>query len=87
MRAGLAQANLRQLEMLSTPTLIGLTYAALAVLYLLVLPFLFLVYVDKRWNYSGAWEKVLMFFLVLFFFPGMVLVAPFMTFRPKPRSI
>jgi len=46
-----------------------------------------LVYVDKRWNCSGAWEKVLMFFLVLFFFPGMVLVAPFMTFRPKPRSL
>lgn len=36
--------------MLSTSTLIGLTYAALAVLYLLVLPFLFLVYVDKRWK-------------------------------------
>ncbi len=73
--------------MLSTSMLIGLTYAGLAVLYLLVLPLVSLLYVDKRWNSSGAWEKLLMFFLVLFFFPGMVLVAPFMTFRPKPRSL
>ncbi|HIK21367.1 MAG TPA: NAD(P)H-quinone oxidoreductase subunit L [Synechococcus sp. M44_DOE_062] len=73
--------------MVSTPSLIGLTYAGLAVLYLLVLPLLSLLYVDKRWTSGGAWEKVLMFFLVLFFFPGMVLLAPFMTFRPKPRSL
>jgi len=46
-----------------------------------------LLYVDKRWTSGSAWEKVLMFFLVLFFFPGMVLLAPFMTFRPKPRSL
>jgi|FaiFalDrversion3_1042247.scaffolds.fasta_scaffold18318_2 NAD(P)H-quinone oxidoreductase subunit L len=76
-----------KLTMASTTWLVWATYGALAALYLLVLPFLSLVYVDKRWNCSGAWEKVLMFFLVLFFFPGMVLVAPFMTFRPKPRSL
>ncbi|MFS8855024.1 NAD(P)H-quinone oxidoreductase subunit L [Synechococcus sp. H55.7] len=73
--------------MASTPSLIWATYAGLAILYLLVLPLLSLLYVDKRWTSAGAWEKVLMFFLVLFFFPGMVLVAPFMTFRPKPRSL
>lgn len=73
--------------MASTTSLIGLTYAGLAVLYLLVLPLLSLLYVDKRWASGSAWEKVLMFFLVLFFFPGMVLLAPFMTFRPKPRSL
>ncbi|MFQ3583766.1 MAG: NAD(P)H-quinone oxidoreductase subunit L [Cyanobacteriota bacterium] len=73
--------------MTSTTPLILMTYAGLAGLYLLVLPFLSLLYVDKRWTSGSAWEKVLMFFLVLFFFPGMVLLAPFMTFRPKPRSL
>lgn len=73
--------------MTSTSLLILMTYVGLAGLYLVVLPLLSLLYVDKRWTSSSAWEKVLMFFLVLFFFPGMVLVAPFMTFRPKPRSL
>lgn len=66
--------------------LIG-TYLALAFAYLLVIPFIVANYVDKRWNSSGGFEKILIFFAVFFFFPGIILVAPFINYRPKRRSI
>ncbi|MGK7907091.1 MAG: NAD(P)H-quinone oxidoreductase subunit L [Synechococcus sp.] len=68
-----------------TLLLIG-TYLAIAGAYLLVFPFFVANYVDKRWNTSGGWEKILMFFCVFFFFPGIILVAPFLNFRPQRRS-
>ena len=69
-----------------TLMLIG-TYLGLAGAYLLVIPFIVANYVDKRWNTSGGFEKILIFFAVFFFFPGIILVAPFINYRPKRRSI
>ncbi|MGK7910002.1 MAG: NAD(P)H-quinone oxidoreductase subunit L [Synechococcus sp.] len=69
-----------------TLLLIG-TYLGLAGAYLLVIPFIVANYVDKRWNTSGGFEKILIFFAVFFFFPGIILVAPFINYRPKRRSI
>ncbi len=62
-------------------------YGLLAGLYLLVIPAIGLIYVDRRWHSSSAWEKVVMFFVVFFFFPGMLLVSPFINVRPQPRSL
>ena len=69
-----------------TLMLIG-TYLGLAGAYLLVIPFIVANYVDKRWNSSGGVEKILIFFAVFFFFPGIILVAPFINYRPKRRSL
>ncbi|MDX2273316.1 MAG: NAD(P)H-quinone oxidoreductase subunit L [Cyanobacteriota bacterium] len=60
-------------------------YAALAGLYLLVLPILATFYIDKRWTSGSSWEKVLMFFLGLFLFPGLLLVGAFINYRPQRR--
>lgn len=55
--------------------------------YLLVMPALILIYINKRFNTSGAWEKLLMFFLTLVFFPGMLVVGGFINHRPQLRQI
>lgn len=62
-------------------------YGAIAVVYLLVIPFIAMQYINRRWNESSGWEKILMFFLAFFFFPGMILVGPFLNFRPQQRSV
>lgn len=62
-------------------------YGVTLVAYLLVLPVLVVVYVDKRFNVSSAWEKLLMFFLSLLFFPGMLLVGGFINHRPHLRKL
>lgn len=67
--------------------LLLLVYAGTAGVYLLVMPALVLIYVDKRFNVSGSWEKLLMFFLTLVCFPGMLLVGGFINHRPQLRKI
>ncbi|GAB4215816.1 MAG: hypothetical protein OHK0012_16780 [Synechococcales cyanobacterium] len=64
-----------------------LIYAGLAGAYLLVLPVLVVLYLQARWEKAGSWEKVLIFFLVFFFFPGTLLVSPFINFRPPLRPV
>ncbi len=67
--------------------LVLLVYGGLAGAYLLVIPLIAMIYIDKRFNFSGSWEKVLMFFLGLFFFPGMLLVGGFVNSRPQLRKL
>ena len=69
-----------------TLLLIG-TYLALAGAYLLVFPLAIAILVDKRWNKSGGVEKIFLFFGAFFFFPGIILVAPFINYRPQRRSL
>ncbi len=64
-----------------------LLYGGLAGAYLLVIPMLSALYIDQRWTSSSSWEKVLMFFLALFFFPGILLISPFWNFRFPKREI
>ncbi|MEN9219441.1 MAG: NAD(P)H-quinone oxidoreductase subunit L [Thermostichales cyanobacterium BF4_bins_65] len=66
---------------------VALVYLALAGLYLLVMPLVSVLYLKARWSYAGKWEKVLLCFLVFFFFPGLVLVCPFINFRPPLRKL
>ncbi|XFA72415.1 NAD(P)H-quinone oxidoreductase subunit L [Thermosynechococcaceae cyanobacterium Okahandja] len=72
---------------LSTDLLVWAVYAGLAGLYLFILPALTYAYLNSRWYVAGSFERAFMYFLLLFFFPGMLLLAPFLNFRPQPRSI
>ena len=62
-------------------------YAALAGAYLLVCPGLTYAYLSTRWYVASSFERGFMYFLMFFFFPGMILLAPFLNFRPKRRQI
>ncbi|MFN4279023.1 photosynthetic/respiratory NAD(P)H-quinone oxidoreductase subunit L [Thermosynechococcus sp.] len=71
----------------STELLVLAVYAALAGLYLLLLPAIVYAYLNARWYVASSFERAFMYFLVTFFFPGLLLLAPFINFRPQPRSL
>ncbi|MEM7063205.1 MAG: NAD(P)H-quinone oxidoreductase subunit L [Cyanobacteria bacterium P01_B01_bin.77] len=62
-------------------------YAGLAGLYLLVIPGILLFYLKQRWNVATSMERLLIYSLVFVFFPGMLLLSPFLNFRPQRREI
>lgn len=64
-----------------------LMYVALGGAYLVVFPALTLAYLRGRWYTASSIERVLMFFLVFFFFPGFLLLGPFVNWRPQRREI
>ncbi len=64
-----------------------LLYAVLAGTYLVVLPALTFLYLQNRWYVAGSFERGFMYFLVFFFFPGMIVLSPILNFRPKSRVI
>ncbi|MGB3691149.1 MAG: NAD(P)H-quinone oxidoreductase subunit L [Spirulinaceae cyanobacterium] len=65
--------------------LVGLLYLALSGAYLVVFPGLLYLYLQKRWYVASSFERAFMYFLVFFFFPGLLLLSPFLNLRPKPR--
>ncbi|NEP09747.1 MAG: NAD(P)H-quinone oxidoreductase subunit L [Symploca sp. SIO1A3] len=67
--------------------LIPLLYLVLSGLYLLVIPGGLYLYLQKRWYTASSVERVLMYFLMFFFFPGMLLLSPILNFRPKKRQL
>jgi NAD(P)H-quinone oxidoreductase subunit L len=73
---------------LSLTTLLGTgLILALAIAYLLLVPLLTYAYLSKRWYVASSFERGFMYFLVFFFFPGLLLLSPFLNFRPKMRTI
>ena len=73
---------------LSFDTLVSLgLYGGLAVVYLLVIPAAILFYLKAKWNTMGSIERFVIYGLTFAFFPGMLLLSPFLNFRPKPRPI
>ncbi|MCL6435276.1 MAG: NAD(P)H-quinone oxidoreductase subunit L [Leptolyngbyaceae cyanobacterium HOT.MB2.61] len=66
---------------------IALLYLALAGAFLLVIPAMLYFYLQARWYVASSFERGFMYFLVFFFFPGLLLLAPFLNFRPKRRQI
>lgn len=62
-------------------------YAGLAGLYLLVIPGILFVYLKQRWTVATSIERLLIYSLVFVFFPGMLLLSPFLNFRPQRREI
>lgn len=67
--------------------LIAILYLALAGAYLVVAPAALYFYLQQRWYVASSVERVFMYFLVLLFFPGLLLLAPFLNFRPQKRPI
>ena len=76
------------LTALSSDTILTLVlYAALGGAYLLVVPLALFFYLQKRWYIASSFERAFMYFLVFFFFPGLLLLAPSLNFRPQKRQI
>ncbi len=67
--------------------LVLLAYLAVGGAYLVVLPGLTFFYLKQRWYIAGSIERVLMYFLVFLLFPGLLLLSPFLNFRPAKRSL
>ena len=81
-------ANCLEKTMLNQETILtaGL-YLSLSGLYLLIMPGLVYFYLKQRWYVASSFERGFMYFMVFFFFPGMLLLSPFLNFRPKRREI
>ncbi len=62
-------------------------YLGLSGLYLLALPGLLYYYLQKRWYVASSIERLIMYFFVFFLFPGLLLLSPFLNFRPKRREV
>jgi NAD(P)H-quinone oxidoreductase subunit L len=62
-------------------------YLALAGAYLVVVPLIIIFYLKVRWYIASSIERGFMYFLVFFFFPGFLLLGPFINFRPQRRQI
>jgi NAD(P)H-quinone oxidoreductase subunit L len=75
------------LELSIDDLLAALLYLSLSGLYLLVIPGLVYFYLNSRWYVASSVERLIMYFLVFLFFPGMLLLSPILNFRPKRRQI
>jgi NAD(P)H-quinone oxidoreductase subunit L len=67
--------------------LLATLYLALSVTYLVVLPAGLYYYVNKRSLVASSIERLFMYFLVFFLFPGMLLLSPFLNLRPRRREV
>ena len=61
--------------------LVLLAYGALGFLYLVVVPLALYAWMNKRWYQMGKLERLGIYGMVLLFFPGMIVFAPFLNFR------
>ncbi|MCW6037660.1 NAD(P)H-quinone oxidoreductase subunit L [Spirulina subsalsa FACHB-351] len=68
-------------------TLTALLYLVLSGLYLLILPSVLYWYLNQRWYVASSVERTVMYFFVFFLFPGLLLLSPFLNFRPKRRQV
>jgi NAD(P)H-quinone oxidoreductase subunit L len=73
--------------LLTETNLIALIYLVLSGTYLLVLPALVYFYLKNRWYVASSIERLIMYLLVFLSFPGMLLLSPFLNFRPKRRQL
>jgi NAD(P)H-quinone oxidoreductase subunit L len=58
-----------------------LSYSLLGGTYLLVVPLLLFLWMNRRWHQMGKFERTFVYGLVFLFFPGLVLFAPFLNLR------
>ena len=72
--------NLLSSVSLDTLLVIG-GYAALGGLYLVVMPLALFFWMNRRWHVMGKIERFCVYGLVFFFFPGMIVFAPFLNLR------
>ena len=62
-------------------------YLSLAGAYLVVLPLGLYFYLKNRWYVASSIERLIMSFFVFLCFPGLILLSPFLNFRPQPRQL
>ena len=62
-------------------------YGGLGVTYLLFIPIVILFYLKTKWHTMGSIERFALYGLMFFFFPGILVLSPFLNFRPQPRSL
>lgn len=67
--------------------LAGILYLVLGGLYLLVIPGVIYFYLQKRWYVASSFERAFMYFMVFLYFPGMLLLSPFLNLRPRRRQV
>jgi len=80
--------NLLNIENLDLETIVtAILYLSLSSLYLLVIPAGVYFYLNQRWYVASSFERGFMYFMVFFSFPGMLLLSPFLNFRPRRRQI
>ncbi len=70
-----------------TLPIVPLLYLAVGGAYLVVLPALLYLYLQRRWYTARSVERLLMYFFVFLFFPGLLLLSPILNFRPQPRQM
>ncbi|NJM98049.1 MAG: NAD(P)H-quinone oxidoreductase subunit L [Phormidesmis sp. RL_2_1] len=63
------------------------TYAVLGALYLVIVPAALMFYLQARFHTAGSLERLGVYGLVLVFFPGILLLSPFLNFRPNRREV
>ncbi len=78
---------LKAIMLLTETNLVALLYLILSGSYLVVLPALVYFYLSKRWYVAGSIERLIMYLFVFLSFPGMILLSPFLNFRPKRRKL
>ena len=70
------------LSSLSSETLLVIgAYLALGGAYLLVVPAALMTWMTKRWTVMGKIERTAVYGLVFLFFPGLIVLAPFVNLR------
>jgi len=67
--------------------LLAIIYLGLSLAYLLVFPALLYLYLQKRWYVASSIERLIMYFFVFLFFPGLLLLSPVLNFRPRRRAV
>jgi NAD(P)H-quinone oxidoreductase subunit L len=67
--------------------LVSLLYLVLSGTYLVVLPAFVYFYLNQRWYVASSIERLIMYLFVFLSFPGMLLLSPFLHFRPKRRDL
>jgi NAD(P)H-quinone oxidoreductase subunit L len=78
---------LKTIMLLTETNLVALLYLVLSGTYLVVLPALVYLYLKNRWYSAGSIERLIMYLFVFLSFPGMLLLSPFLNFRPKRRTL
>jgi NAD(P)H-quinone oxidoreductase subunit L len=67
--------------------LLAVIYLGLSLAYLLIFPGLLYLYLKNRWYVASSIERLVMYFLVFFLFPGLLLLSPVLNFRPQRRAV
>ncbi|WP_319423062.1 NAD(P)H-quinone oxidoreductase subunit L [Pleurocapsa sp. FMAR1] len=73
--------------LLTETNLVALLYLVLSGTYLVVLPAIVYFYLKNRWYVASSIERLIMYLFVFLSFPGMILLSPFLNFRPKRRDL